>query len=137
MQSLSPGHAAPRGLLAPRLGVAVAVWPGITIGTVTTLFAIYVLFDAGLNLVKAFSHGVSGGDRVLFGLRAVIEVIAAGVAVFYPGATAAVMTVVIGIYAITLGGLDLAIVGRISKFSGKGHGWEIAAGVLAIMTGVT
>lgn len=135
--SLSRGHAALRGLVATGLGLTFAVWPGITIGTVIALFAIYALFDAGISLYRAFEHGLSGGDRALLGLRAAIELIAAGVAIFYPGATAAVMTVVIGIYAITLGGTELAVVGRLSKFNGKGWAWEIAGGVLAIMTGVT
>ncbi|MDA0159510.1 DUF308 domain-containing protein [Solirubrobacter ginsenosidimutans] len=133
---LSRGHAALRGILAVGLGTTFAVWPGITIGTIIALFAIYTVVDAGVCLVRAFQHGVCGSDRALLGLRALIEVIAAGVAVFYPGATAAVMTVVIGIYAITLGGTELAVVGRLSKFNGNGWGWEIAGGVLSIMTGV-
>jgi uncharacterized membrane protein HdeD (DUF308 family) len=131
--SLSRGHAALRGVVATALGTTFAVWPGITLGTIVALFAIYSVFDAGVCVVRAFQHD---GDRSLLALRALIEVIAAGVAVFYPGATVAVMTVVIGIYAITVGGLELAVVGRLSKLGAKGFGWELAGGLLTIMTGV-
>jgi uncharacterized membrane protein HdeD (DUF308 family) len=131
MHALSRGHAAVRGAAATALGLTFAVWPGITIGTVIALFAIYTVFDAGLSIYEAFK--VDDG-RALLWLRAVIELAAAGVAVFYPGATVAIMTVVIGIYAITLGGGELAIIRRVGI---DGLGWEAAGAVLAIMAGVT
>ncbi|WP_084285742.1 HdeD family acid-resistance protein [Solirubrobacter soli] len=131
MHALSRGHAAVRGLAATALGLTFAVWPGITIGTVIALFAIYTVFDAGVSIYQSFK--VDEGRGLLW-LRAAIELVAAGVAVFYPGATAAIMTVVIGIYAITLGGGELAIIRRLGI---DGLGWEAAGAVLAIMTGVT
>jgi len=133
---LSRGDAAVRGLIAAALGTVLMVWPGITIGTVVVLFAIYALVDAGVNAVRAFRHGVSGGDRALLLIRAVIEVVAAGVAIAYPGVTASIMTVIVGIYAITIGGLELAVVGRLSQAGAKGMGWEIAGGLLSVMTGI-
>jgi uncharacterized membrane protein HdeD (DUF308 family) len=136
MQSESRGQEAVRGLLAAALGATLVVWPGITIGTVVVLFAIYALADAATVTARAFRHGVSGGDRALLLVRAVIEVIAAGVAIGYPGVTASIMTVILGLYAITIGGLELAVVGRLSQLGAKGVGWEIARGVLGVMTGV-
>jgi uncharacterized membrane protein HdeD (DUF308 family) len=140
MQSLtapiSRGHAAFRGVVAAALGIALMAWPGVTVGTVVVLFAFYAVLDAGAVTVRACSHGVSGGDRALLGLRALIEVIAAGVAIAYPGITAAIMTVIVGICAITVSGLELAAVGMLSRAGAKGLGWEIASGVLGIMTGV-
>jgi len=133
---LSRGDAAVRGLIAAALGTVLMVWPGITIGTVVVLFAIYALVDAGVNTVRACRHGVSGGDRALLLIRAVIEVVAAGVAIAYPGVTASIMTVIVGIYAITIGGLELAVVGRLSQAGAKGMGWEIAGGLLSVMTGI-
>jgi len=133
---LSRGDAAVRGLIAAALGTVLMVWPGITVGTVVVLFAAYALVDAGVNIVRAFRHGVSGGDRALLLIRAVIEVVAAGVAIAYPGVTASIMTVIVGIYAITIGGLELAVVGRLSQAGAKGMGWEIAGGLLSIIAGV-
>jgi len=133
---LSRGDAAVRGLIAAALGTVLMVWPGITIGTIVVLFAVYALVDAGVNVVRAFRHGVSGGDRALLLIRATIEVIAAGIAIAYPGVTASIMTVIVGIYAITIGGLELAVVGRLSQAGAKGMGWEITGGLLSVMTGI-
>ena len=133
---LSRGDAAVRGLIAAALGTVLMVWPGITIGTVVVLFAVYALVDAGVNIVRAFRHGVSGGDRALLLIRAGIEVIAAGIALVYPGVTASIMTVIVGIYAITIGGLELAVVGRLREAGARGMGWQITAGVLGVMTGI-
>jgi uncharacterized membrane protein HdeD (DUF308 family) len=133
---LTRGQAALRGLLATALGTTLMVWPGITIGTVVALFAIFVFANAVLSTVQIFRSGESPGERMLLGIRALIEV-GAGIAVIaYPGITAAIMTVIVGIYAITAGGLELAVVGRLAQAGVKRNGWAIAGGVLAVMTGV-
>ena len=130
------GQATVRGLLAAALGTTLMVWPGITIGTVVALFAIFVFADAVLSTVQVFRSGESPGERTLLAIRALIEV-GAGIAVIaYPGITAAIMTVIVGIYAITAGGLELAVVGRLAQAGVKRNGWAIAGGVLAVMTGV-
>ena len=84
LSPVSHGHAAVRGLLAAAVGAVLMAWPGITIGTVIALFAIYAVLDAGALTVRAFRHGVPGGDRAMLLIRAVIEVVAAGVAIAYP-----------------------------------------------------
>ena len=135
-QSESRGHLALRGLLAAALGATLVVWPGITIGTVAALFAIYAFVDAAVATSRAFRHGVSGGDRAVLLIRAVVEIIAAGVAIAYPGVTASIMTVILGLYAITLGGLELAVVGRVSQLGAKGMSSEITQGVLGVLAGI-
>jgi len=133
---LTRGQATVRGLLAAALGTTLMVWPGITIGTVVALFAIFAFADAVLSTVQVFRSGESPGERMLLGIRALIEV-GAGIAVIaYPGITAAIMTVIVGIYAVTAGGLELAVVGRLAQAGVKPNGWAIAGGVLAVMTGV-
>jgi uncharacterized membrane protein HdeD (DUF308 family) len=136
MQSESRGQLALRGLLAATLGIVLMAWPGITIGTVVALFAVYAIVDAVTVGARAFTNGLSGGDRALLGLRAVIELIAAGVAIGYPDVTASIMTVIIGLYTITAGGLELAVAGRLKQIGVAGAGWDIFSGVLAVMTGI-
>ncbi len=133
---LSRGHAAARGSLAAVLGGVFIAWPGITIGTVAVLFAIYAFADAIAVGTRAFARGLSGGDRALLGLRAVIEVGAAGVALAWPGVTAAVMTVVIGLYAITAGGLELAASGLLAKYDDAGTGRLVAGGLVSVIAGL-
>jgi uncharacterized membrane protein HdeD (DUF308 family) len=135
-QPLSCKDAAIRGGLAVVLGGVLMAWPGITIGTVVALFAIYLFADAAVSAVRLFDRGRDAGDRVLLGLRAVIEVAAAITAIAYPGITASVMTVVVGIYAIVAGGVELAAAGRLSKLGLSGTGWLIVSGLLALVTGI-
>jgi uncharacterized membrane protein HdeD (DUF308 family) len=129
MQSLSRGHAALRGVVAASLGLVFMAWPGITIGTVAVLFAIYAFTDAIVSLTRIKS------DWTL-GLRALFETCAGIAAIAYPGVTAAIMTVIAGIAIITTGGLELAVFGRLAQAGVKRSGWAIAGGVLAITTGV-
>jgi uncharacterized membrane protein HdeD (DUF308 family) len=99
------------------------------------LFAIYVFADAVASITRLFSGGRPTGDRVLLGLRAVIELSAGVVAIAYPGATAGVMTVVIGLYAIAVGVNEIAGSSKLSKLGASGTGWLVASGSLSILTG--
>jgi uncharacterized membrane protein HdeD (DUF308 family) len=137
VQPISRGHAALRGLFAAAVGAVLIAWPGITIGTVAVLFAIACFVDAFATGERAFRSGLSGGDRALLAIRAAIEAIAGVVAIAYPGATAAVMTVIVGLSLLTVGGLELTTVGRLSRAGARGLGWPIAGGVLSIIAGIT
>jgi uncharacterized membrane protein HdeD (DUF308 family) len=128
MLTSSRGETAVRGLLATTLGVVLMIWPGITIGTVIALFAFFVFADAIVSVARLFRDGQTTGDRVLLGLRAVIEIAAGVVAIAYPGATASVMTIVIGVYAMTLGITELSV--------SRGRGWLAVSGVLSTLTGL-
>jgi uncharacterized membrane protein HdeD (DUF308 family) len=129
---VSRGQAARRGLLAAVLGDVLVAWPHITIGTVVVLFAVYSVADAVTVARRAFMPGLTGGDRALLGIRAVIEVGAAVTAVVWPGITASALTVVVGLYAITAGGLELAGYGLLAKYGVRASGWLIAGGLASI-----
>jgi uncharacterized membrane protein HdeD (DUF308 family) len=128
--SLSRGQAALRGGLALILGVVFVVWPGITIGTAVVLFAIYCVVDAGVQFANVFGHGESGVQRVLRLLLALLDLAAAAVAIIYPGPTAGVLVLVIGVWAIVGGFAELF--GAFSLSSG----WLGLTGVLSIAAGV-
>jgi uncharacterized membrane protein HdeD (DUF308 family) len=133
---LSRGHAAWRGALALVLGVVFLVWPGITVATAVVLFAIYCFMDAFAALARLFSAGRSAGDRVLMILRTVVDVAAAIVAIAYPGPTAEVLTLIIGIYVIVAGVLEISASGSLSRLGAGGTGWLVAGGLLSIVAGV-
>jgi uncharacterized membrane protein HdeD (DUF308 family) len=135
-QPLSRSQAAVRGLLALVAGGVLMAWPGITIGTVVVLFATFVFADAVISAVRVFGHGQSAGDRALLAIRSAIEVVAGVAAIAYPGITAGVMTVVVGIYLITVGGLEMGAAGRLSKLGATGTGWLVAGGLLTLLTGI-
>jgi uncharacterized membrane protein HdeD (DUF308 family) len=135
-QPISRGNAALRGLLAAALGTTLAVWPGITIGTVVALFAIAVFADGALSAYRAFGDGRRAEDRWQLGLRALIDLIAGVVAIAYPGPTASIMTVIIGIFTIAFGANELFGSRVLRNLGASGTGWLVASGVLAVMTGV-
>jgi uncharacterized membrane protein HdeD (DUF308 family) len=131
--SISRGHAAFRGLLGLALGVACVVWPGITIGVVVVLFAIYCFIDAVGEMVRLFSGGDTSGQRVLMVVMTLIDIAAGVVAIAYPGITAGVLVIVIGIWAIFGGFTEMAAAWRLP---GSGTGWLAVGGVLSVMVGV-
>lgn len=126
----SPGHLAFLGLLATALGVAAIVWPGVTIGVVVALFAIYCFVRAIGQLVAMFTIERSVGRDVLRLLLAVIDVAAGVVAVTYPGITAEVLTIVVGIWAMVGGSVELS-----GAFAVR-DGWLGFAGLLTVVAGI-
>ena len=131
--SLSRGHAALRGLLAVALGAVCVIWPGITIGVVVALFAIYCFADAITQVVHLFRSDDTAGRRVLMVVMALIDVAAGVVAVSYPGITAGVLVIVVGIWAIFGGIIELTAAWQLS---GSGTGWLALSGTLSVAAGI-
>jgi uncharacterized membrane protein HdeD (DUF308 family) len=134
--SLTRSHAALRGILALVLGLLFLIWPGVTIGVAVALFAIFCFVDAVVALTRLFGSERSAGDRILQVLRTVVDVAAAVVAIAYPGPTAEVLTVIIGIYAIVIGILELSASGGPLANATGNSGLVVVAGVLSIIAGV-
>jgi uncharacterized membrane protein HdeD (DUF308 family) len=91
------------GVLAVIVGIISIAWPGVTILALVILFAIYAFMDAGLQAARAFSSRAAGP---VFGhlLLALISLAAGVVAVAWPGPTAYVLVIVVGVWAL-VGGL--------------------------------
>jgi uncharacterized membrane protein HdeD (DUF308 family) len=132
---LSRRHAAIRGAIATVLGIVAVAWPGITIGVAVALFAIYCFSDAIIQLTAIFGIGRSTGGRAATVLVAIVDIGAAVVAIAYPGITAAVLVVVIGLWALVSGGLELAAAWRL-RDAHMGSGWLTFGGVISIVAGV-
>jgi uncharacterized membrane protein HdeD (DUF308 family) len=135
MASVAPifrSRAALRGLLAATLGLVALVWPGITVGVAVVLFAIYCFADATTRLVSLFELDRPAPQRVILGLVGLLDVAAGIVAVVYPGITAAVLVVVIGIWAILIGSAELGGAWR----GAAGAVWLTLGGLVSIAAGV-
>lgn len=135
IEPVSRGHLALRGLIAAVVGAVLIAWPGITIGTVAVLFAVACFADAFSVGGRALRSRASTGDRALLALRAVIETIAGVVALAYPGATASVMTVIVGLSLVVVGGIELAGAGRLARIGGR-VGGIVAGGLLSLLAGI-
>jgi uncharacterized membrane protein HdeD (DUF308 family) len=91
-----------RGVAALLIGLVAIVWPGVTLGAVVILFVVAVLADAALQATRAFSSD-SAGPVVGHLLLAGLDVVAAIVAVAWPGITVEVLAIWIGIWAVVTG----------------------------------
>ena len=91
-----------RGLLGIAIGIIAIAWPGVTVGAVVFIFAILVFADALIQLFRAFEtdDGWQIVGHILLGL---IDITAGVVALAWPGITAEVLTIWIGIWAIVIG----------------------------------
>src|ERR1700744_504188 len=94
------------GVLAIIVGIIALAWPGATVLALVILFAVDAFIGAGLQLARAFSGRTAGPvvGHLLLGLAG----LAAGViALVWPGPTALVLVLVLGIWALTAGFFEI------------------------------
>lgn len=92
-----------RGLLGIAIGIIAIAWPGVTVGAVVFIFAVLVFADALIQLFRAFETD-SGWQIVGHILLGLVDIAAGVVALAWPGITAEVLTIWIGIWALVIGG---------------------------------
>ncbi len=115
------------GILSVVVGIIALAWPGVTVFALVLLFAVYAFIDAGLEAVRAFSSRTAGPvfGHLLLGLLS----LAAGViAVVWPAPTALVLVLVIGIWAV-IGGI-------VEIVNGFGSGETAGTRAVYILTGL-
>jgi len=96
-----------RGLLALAVGVVALAWPGVTVLALVIMFAVYAFVEAAAQLAIAVS---STKAKPVVGhlLRGLIDVAAGVVALAWPGATAVVLVLLVGSWAIVTGVIEFA-----------------------------
>lgn len=123
-----------RGLVAVLFGVMAFVWPHITLLTLVYLFGFYALVNGVLALVLAYGgppdHRV--GSLVV---EAIISVIAGIVALVVPGITALALVLLIGIWAVVTGIIEITGAVRLRKVIN--NEWLfILSGIVSLIFGV-
>ena len=91
-----------RGILAAVVGIIALAWPSVTVLALVILFAVYAFIAAGLQAARAFSSRTAGPviGHLLLGLA---DVAAGVIALAWPGPTALVLVLIVGVWAITAG----------------------------------
>jgi len=124
-----------RGLAAIAFGVIAFFWPGITLVALTYLWGAYALVDGVVAIWAAFSaSGDDAGPRWWLGLSGIVSILAGIVAFVYPGLTALVLLVVIAVWAIIIGLLQLYAAMQLRKVINN-EWWLILSGLLSIAFG--
>jgi uncharacterized membrane protein HdeD (DUF308 family) len=122
-----------RGVLALVVGIVAVAWPGVTVYALVVVFAVYAFMDAGVQAIRAFS-GIRTGAANTRILVALVDVAAGVVAVAYPNITAVALTVIVAIWAIAFGVLELFAAFGAGETAGT-RAWFLVAGLVFIAFG--
>ena len=116
-----------RGILAVIIGIIALAWPSVTVLALVILFAVYAFMAAGLQAARAFSSRTAGPvlGHLLLGLA---DLAAGVVALAWPGPTALVLVLIVGIWAIVAGLAEIA--------AAFGHGEPAGTRALFILGGL-
>jgi uncharacterized membrane protein HdeD (DUF308 family) len=124
-----------RGISAAVFGVLAIVWPGITLLTLVIIYGAVALIDGIAGIALGVRGGVDGRTwwgMILLGL---LGVIAGAVTFVWPGLTAVVLLVIIALWAIVRGVLEIIGAITLRKII-QGEWLLILSGVLSIGFGV-
>ncbi|HZZ91306.1 MAG TPA: HdeD family acid-resistance protein [Usitatibacter sp.] len=124
-----------RGVAALIFGVLAILLPGVTLLVLVALFAAYALITGIAEIVAAMrARREHRGWGLLLSLG--IVAVAAGIlAVVYPGITAFMLVILMGVNAIFTGALDIAIAIRLRRVI-RNEWMLILAGVVSLVFGV-
>ena len=116
-----------RGILAVIVGIVALAWPGVTVLALVILFAVYAFMAAGLQAARAFSSAEAGPvfGHLLLGL---VDLAAGVVALAWPGPTALVLVLIVGVWAIVASLVEIA--------AASGHGEAAGTRALFILGGL-
>ena len=123
-----------RGILAVIIGIIALAWPSVTVLALVILFAIYAFIAAGLQAARAFSSRNAGPviGHLLLGL---VDLAAGAVALAWPGPTALVLVLIVGVWAI-IAGLTEFVAAFASGEPARTRATLILGGLVTIAFGV-
>jgi len=116
------------------IGIAILVWPGASLVVVSWLFAITLLVNGFVQILRAFADDdATGGQRVLFGLLGALSLLAGVLCLRSPLQTLAAIALLIGSWWIVSGVLGL--IGAARGDTEGSRGWAAVLGLLSIVAG--
>ena len=96
-----------RGILAVIIGIIALAWPSVTVLALVILFAVYAFIASGMEAARAFSSRKAGPviGHLLLGLA---DLAAGVIALAWPGPTALVLVLIVGVWAVIAGLVEFA-----------------------------
>jgi len=123
-----------RGILAAAVGIIALAWPSVTVLALVIVFAVYAFTAAGLQAARAFSSRTAGPviGHLLLGLA---DLAAGVIALAWPGPTALVLVLIVGVWAVIAGLVEIAAAFASGEPAGT-RALLILAGLATIAFGV-
>jgi uncharacterized membrane protein HdeD (DUF308 family) len=121
-----------RGVVAVVFGIVAVVWPGLTVLALALLFGAYALVDGAGMLIESFRLHHATNRRAAYLAAGLVGAAAGILTLVWPGITVLVLVVMIGIWAIVTGALDI-----FAATQQRRGDWLLAlVGVLSLVAGV-
>lgn len=123
-----------RAVLAVAFGLVALFWPGLTVLALAIAFGIYAILEGVASVIDAVRN--RDRSRWWLGLLGGLASVVAGVlALIWPGITALVLAILVGIWAVVAGAAQIATAFRLREAGGRV--WLLAlAGVLSVIAGI-
>jgi uncharacterized membrane protein HdeD (DUF308 family) len=121
-----------RGLIAIAFGLALLLWPGLSLKVFVYLFAALAFFDGILVLLQMVT--IRDGKWLSRMLHGLVAIAAAAAVVLWPGLTLLSLAFLLGVYWIVTGALEILYAIDLRKVI-RGELLLIAAGILSIIAG--
>jgi uncharacterized membrane protein HdeD (DUF308 family) len=123
-----------RAILALAFGLVALFWPDLTVLALAIAFGIYAILEGLASVIDAVRN--RDRSRWWLGLLGGLASVAAGVlALIWPGITALILAVVVGIWAVVAGAAQIATAFRLRMAGGRI--WLLGlAGVLSVIAGI-
>ncbi|MBU4199427.1 MAG: DUF308 domain-containing protein [Verrucomicrobia bacterium] len=120
-----------RGIVAVLFGLAVFIWPGITIEALVILFGAFAFLGGVFSIFSAIKTH-SGWILILQGILGILIGLAA---LFFPLSVAVTLLALIAVWAVITGGLELVMALRLHQV-GAGRWLLVLNGLLSLLFGV-
>ena len=123
-----------RGILAVVVGIIALAWPSVTVLALVILFEVYAFMAAGMEAARGFSSRKAGPvlGHLLLGL---VDLAAGVVALAWPGPTALVPVLIVGVWAVIAGLVEFFAAFRSGEPAGT-RAMFILGGLATIAFGV-
>lgn len=123
------------GLITMGIGLVLALWPEETLVVVAVIIAIQLIFSGAFRIVSAVaSRSLDGGMRAMIGLSGALAVLIGLLCLRSPLQTLAAIGMLIGIYWVFSGLVDL--INAISSDHGSRRLWDAVLGLVSLGAGV-
>ncbi|MBV8472180.1 MAG: HdeD family acid-resistance protein, partial [Hyphomicrobiales bacterium] len=123
-----------RGLVAILFAIVTFAWPGVTMLSLVFVFAAYALVDGVFAIVAAVRSARQHERWGLLVLEGIVDLLAAAIAVAWPGLTILTFVLVVAAWALITGALMMIAAFRLNLDHGRW--WLVLGGLVSILYGV-